>query len=228
MSRRTFTLAFTLVELLVVVAILAVLAAILFPVFAQARAKAQQASCQSNLRQIGMAIALYRSDFDDVNPRHRLCPDNPDPDACTRPASTGPSETWWAPYDGTVPNDAPGPYAQFKPGFLYPYVRDQRLFKCPADPERQVGYAMSQVHAGPTGKPDSSVDNPSAFFVWEHLLGPACSDNGGVPVPPSGDTEHLHYPHRHNDGLVFLRYDNSVKWHRPSSLTTDLFSAEPL
>ncbi|MBC7808531.1 MAG: prepilin-type N-terminal cleavage/methylation domain-containing protein [Akkermansiaceae bacterium] len=56
--------AFTLIELLVVIAIIAILAAILFPVFAQARAKARQASCVSNLRQISMAALQYASDYD--------------------------------------------------------------------------------------------------------------------------------------------------------------------
>jgi len=55
---------FTLIELLVVIAIIAILAAILFPVFARAQEKARIGSCQNNLRQLGTAIAMYRSDND--------------------------------------------------------------------------------------------------------------------------------------------------------------------
>ena len=59
---------FTLIELLVVIAIIAILAAILFPVFAQAREKARQATCASNLKQIGIAILTYVQDYDEVYP----------------------------------------------------------------------------------------------------------------------------------------------------------------
>src|SRR5437899_3579592 len=65
---KTTKRAFTLIELLVVIAIIAILAAILFPVFAQAREKARQASCISNLKQIGMGIMQYVQDFDETYP----------------------------------------------------------------------------------------------------------------------------------------------------------------
>jgi prepilin-type N-terminal cleavage/methylation domain-containing protein/prepilin-type processing-associated H-X9-DG protein len=74
---------FTLIELLVVIAIIAILAAILFPVFAKAREKARQASCQSNLKQIALALLQYNNDYDETNLRRR-------------PFSTAPqSEFWW-------------------------------------------------------------------------------------------------------------------------------------
>lgn len=67
MPNRKPWLGFTLIELLVVIAIIAILAAILFPVFAQAREKARQASCTSNMKQLTLAMIMYAQDFDETN-----------------------------------------------------------------------------------------------------------------------------------------------------------------
>jgi len=84
---------FTLIELTVAISIIAILAAILFPVFARARAKAHQTNCQTNLRQIGLALSLYARDHaghlppeqDDLSPL--LGRYLPDASALTCPSS---------------------------------------------------------------------------------------------------------------------------------------------
>ncbi len=48
------------------IAIIAILAAILFPVFQKVRENARRASCQSNMKQLGMAITQYNQDFDET------------------------------------------------------------------------------------------------------------------------------------------------------------------
>src|SRR5438093_1335925 len=65
-ARQGEPFGFTLIELLVVIAIIAILAAILFPVFGRARENARRSSCQSNLKQLGLAAMQYVQDYDET------------------------------------------------------------------------------------------------------------------------------------------------------------------
>ncbi|MES2463032.1 MAG: DUF1559 domain-containing protein [Armatimonadota bacterium] len=97
--------AFTLIELLVVIAIIAILAAILFPVFAQAREKARQTSCGSNLKQIGLGVMQYSQDYDEVYPLTR-----------NGTATIGTGGTTWGLWKINI----------------YPYLKSVNIYACPS------------------------------------------------------------------------------------------------
>jgi prepilin-type N-terminal cleavage/methylation domain-containing protein/prepilin-type processing-associated H-X9-DG protein len=123
---------FTLLELLVVIAIIAILAAILFPVFARAREKARQASCTSNLKQMGLAMLMYANDYDEVLP----------PLYAWVPADWVPDEGNW--FTGFYMwNHFLNPYVKMGNRSDDPRGRmqDHGMWMCPS------GYTASQPHA---------------------------------------------------------------------------------
>jgi prepilin-type N-terminal cleavage/methylation domain-containing protein/prepilin-type processing-associated H-X9-DG protein len=117
---------FTLIELLVVIAIIAILAAILFPVFAKAREKARQASCQSNEKQLGLSFIQYTQDYDEK------WPSGYNNNTTFTPTSALLAGAGWA-------------------GQIYSYTKSTGIYKCPDDSTATIAgtptsYPVSYVY----------------------------------------------------------------------------------
>ncbi len=207
---------FTLIELLVVIAVIAILAAILFPTFARARAKGYQASCLSNLHQIGMALAMYQDDSDDKLMTGTYLP--------SLPPSTTTHYSGWA-------------------GLTNVYAHSPHLFHCPADPDQDkiikgedfnaLSYFLNLnlcAENAPTGLPRSAFVAPALTVLVTETTGGVVNDLARIADPAETDSPFGNFfyggagePYnRHFGGREFLLADGHVKWFRPEQVSIGL------
>ena len=198
-SSQSGTTAFTLIELLVVIAIIAILAAILFPAFARARENARSASCQSNLKQIGLGFAQYTQDYDGGYP------------------IPGVGISW----NGTDPTTGNPSWMQQ----IFPYTKSQQLYKCPSDSDSNYSYFISvkaaweaNIAAGNAAKfvptRDQAIQFPSAFVlsgdVDSKAFGATDADKDDQPQSVIGSWLGFD-SRRHNGGQNILFADGHAK-----------------
>jgi len=196
MKKRGLARGFTLIELLVVIGIIAVLAAILFPVFAQVRGKARETVCVANMRQLGMAIAMYSQDYDDLYPYGIDASDYYTP--------------IWA-QQGDAYNQLKGlkdPYNMLY-YILKPYTKSDDIWRCPSD----TGYDdldMNTYNGQPTplkARPTSYQAFHSSYLYRTELAlkhKPYSAILSYDPFPPYAE---------HGPGDINVLMDGNGSWH---------------
>jgi len=192
MTRRN---GFTLIELLVVIAIIAILAAILFPVFAKAREKARQASCLSNMKQIGNAVMMYVQDYDEMFPKEWHGADGP---------------TFFNTGNVVYLTSDADPYGNYQP-LIYPYVKNMRVFNCPSSTYGNTAEGFSYDYGM-----NCYIGYGFASTAWEAVPLSAIQKPAGVLLAADTVYECIdrvsRINPRHNGGAVMAFCDGHAKW----------------
>ncbi len=214
MSKHAFTrtAGFTLIELLVVIAIIAILAAILFPVFAQARSKARQTSCLSNVKQIATATMMYAQDYDETLVPLTIGGLNGVP-LSTYPALLDPyikNRQAWNCLEVSGTNSSNTTAATRTYGFNPQVARSFAFFPLIADPGTfslaQAEYPAELILMGDALR-QAYATNFSNFFD----VASACR----VEFTPYATSASYQHFKRHSQGANYTFADGHAKWFRP-------------
>jgi prepilin-type N-terminal cleavage/methylation domain-containing protein/prepilin-type processing-associated H-X9-DG protein len=227
--------AFTLIELLVVIAIIAILAAILFPVFAQAREKARQASCTSNLKQVGMAVRMYLQDYDETYlPWGQSVTASPaailDPYIKNYQVWVCPSET-----NANVRKNLNPTYVSYMFNDGEDVSSGKSIARISGLPESGFGNVSDLVvthdsDPSEVGWTEGNTWDSGLTTDWPHFRPGGCVDsrNGGKVIKPCGSNSYLKpWFTRHSGLFNVLFMDAHVKARNARSLTDANFIPQP-